>query len=169
MTRGVVAAVPDAKHLEQLARALLRLPLIGAGDELRQRHVLGGAELGQQMVELIDVADGVATEQRPPPFAKFRGLDAGDLDLACLRPLQEPAKMQQRRLAGAGWSDDGDELAAVHREVRRLEDAHHGFALAEVPVHLREPQMRLTHTEGPRRGRTARRARRDRSLRARRG
>ena len=51
-----------------------------------------------------------------------------------LRPLEQAAQMQQRRLAGARRRDDGDEFAALDVEIGGFEHAHHGLALAVMAV-----------------------------------
>ena len=61
---GAPARGADAEHVEQLAAALVGGGRRLAGDQLRHRDVLERGELGQQMVELVDVADGGAAQQR---------------------------------------------------------------------------------------------------------
>ena len=47
--------------------------------------------------------------------------DPGPTGGRCVDPGQD---LQQRRLAGAGRTDDGDHLAAVHQQVETLQRLH---------------------------------------------
>src|SRR6185437_1383266 len=116
------------------------------------------------MVELIDVAHRGPAQQRTAAIAELAGRATDDFDLTALRMFQQPADMQQRRLAGAGGRDQRDHLAAEYREIGVLEHMDEGFALAIMPVHSLEREVHLTHSAAPRPDRTGRRARLDRAL-----
>ena len=131
----------------------------------RHCHVLKRGELGQQVMELVDVADGAATEQRAAPLGELARCRAGDGDLASLRAFEQAAQMQQRRLAGARRRHDGNQFTSLNRQVGRLEDTDQRLAFTEVAVDAGKPQMGLTHSGAPRPDRTGRRARRDRGWR----
>ncbi len=163
--RAMRAPRPHAEEVQQFAAARVGLAARPAGDELRDRDVLERGELGEQMVELIDVADGRPAQQRAGTLREPGGWRAHDFDLACLWPFEQAAQVQQRRLARAGRCDDRDELAGLDRKVGGFEDPHQRLVLAEMPVDAGEPQMGFTHSAAPRPDRTAPRARRDRALR----
>ena len=65
--RPMVQPVPQPDLLEQGAGLLLHGRAAFAPQEPRHQHVLQGAELRQQMVELEHEADAAVAERRQPP------------------------------------------------------------------------------------------------------
>ena len=96
----------EAQPLEQRRR---RAPppraAATAGDQQRHRHVLERGEIGQEVVELVDEADALAPEPRPLGVAQAVAGAAVDRDLAGARPFEQAGDVQERRLAGAGRTD----------------------------------------------------------------
>ena len=54
---------------------------------------------------------------------------AADVDFTAVRMLQQAGDMQQGRFAGAGGSDESDNLALRHRKIRALQDRQQRIAL----------------------------------------
>ncbi len=85
----------------------------GAVEQQRQTDVVGGGERRQQVEELEDETD-------PPPAPKgevivrHRG-EGGALEqhVAGGGPVQARHDVQQRRLAGAGWAGDDEEVTGI--------------------------------------------------------
>ena len=70
-------------------------------DDLRHDHILGGVEIGQQMVELIDEAQRIAAQLRAAFVVEARGLASGEPDRAFESALEEPDRLEQGGLARA--------------------------------------------------------------------
>jgi len=109
---------------QHLGRLGARLGARHAADPQRHGDVVARAELGQQVVELVDEAQ-VAVAQR----ALLRGAQPGERllhqrDAAGRRRIQPAQQVQQRALARARSTDDGHGLARAHREVHALEHGH---------------------------------------------
>src|SRR5690606_11941982 len=99
---------------------------------------------------LVDIADGRATQLRAAKVVEATGLDPDDLDLARLRRFEQPAEMEQCRLACARGGDQGDEFTAFDHHIGGLEHAIHAFALAIMAMDTGEAQVGITHSAAPR-------------------
>src|SRR3569833_2974261 len=89
--RGTVA---DAEQVAQLLAALVGVTLRLAGDQLRHRDVLARRELGQQVVEMVDVPARGAAEQRAAALREGEGRRPGDLELAGRRPFEQAGEIE---------------------------------------------------------------------------
>ena len=72
-----------------------------AVDQLRDDHILGGAEIGQQMVELVDEAQCLAADAGAGAIGQIGRFFAFDADRAFEPALEQPDRLEQGRLARA--------------------------------------------------------------------
>ena len=82
----------------------------------RQRHVLRRRQRREQVEELEDHPDMVASERGSFLVAEGVHVDALDLDLPLIGRLEAAEDVQQGALAAAARAHDRDELARVHGE-----------------------------------------------------
>ena len=155
--RPVVEPVRETHRAEERARPLGCGGAIGAGGTLRQRHVLQRGELGQEVVELIDEADGVAAEPGTRAVAEAGGRLADQPERAVARHVEKPGNMQERGLAGAGGRHQRHHLAGGKRQARAFEHAHRGGSAGIVGLAHRLECQHLTHSATPRPGSAGRR------------
>src|SRR5690606_10099593 len=118
-----------------------------------------------QMMELVDIADSRAPQLRAAAVIEPAGLDPDDLDFPRLWWLEQAAKMQQGRFAGARGRDQRNQLAAFDNHVSGIEHAHHALAFAIMPVDTRKAQMGTIHSAAPLLDHIGRRARPDKAWR----
>ena len=113
----VVEPAGKAHGAEQLRRP--RLGDLGAlaRDTLRQGDVVERRELRQEVVELVDEADGVQAQPRACALRELVRRLAGDRDLPLGGSLQQPGGVQQAGLARARGPDEADDLAGENVEV----------------------------------------------------
>jgi hypothetical protein len=88
--RTMGAAPADAEEVEQLVGALVGLRLALAGDELGNGDILARGELGQEVVELVDVADGGAAQQRAAALIAAVGVPTISTSPCCGRSRRPP-------------------------------------------------------------------------------
>ena len=112
----VVGLVAEPDHRQQLADPLPVACRRVAGDEERQRHVLGDAQQRDEVEELEDESGLVAPGERPVLLVERRDADAVDDDLARRWQVETAEQVQHRGLAGAGAAHDRDELAPLDLE-----------------------------------------------------
>src|SRR5436309_1752185 len=87
--------------------------------------VVGDAHVREQRVVLED-------RVRVPRVRRHVGhVAAGKLDAAAVRPLEAGDEAEQRRLAGAGRPEEGEELALVDDEVHARHREDRAVALAD--------------------------------------
>ena len=91
------AASPTASRSSR-ARAARR-PARDAGRALRQRDVLERRELRQQVVELVDEADGVAPQPRARRVVERGAARPSSRTVPRVGGVEQPRDMQERRLA----------------------------------------------------------------------
>ena len=84
-----------------------------ARDHLRQDDIFQRVEFRQQMMGLIDKADGVAADAGAVLIRQARSRRAVDIDLAAGGRFQQARHMQQRGFARAGLADQGHDLAGL--------------------------------------------------------
>ena len=77
---------PDT--VQQALRPRRRIPRGPAIGQLRQHDILGGAEFGQQVVELEYEADVPVAEPRQGPIFQRQDVGTGDAQLATGRPVE---------------------------------------------------------------------------------
>ena len=166
---AMVEALGEPQAAEQVDCPRSGTRFAATGEELRQHDVFLGGEIGEEVVELIDEADAVAAQAGALAIAESAAGPAVDDDLAGGRPLEQGGDVEQRRLAGAGWPDQGDELAGCQREIGAPEHRQ-GVAPWRKRCSMRSDQHRFTHSAAPlpdRRGPPARPGRAWRGRRAR--
>ena len=91
-------------------------------DAQRHRHVLDGAELRQQVVELEDEPDVPVPERDPLVVAGGGQLGPRDRDAAPVDGVEPAHTVQQRALPDPGGADDGDHLALVDGQLEVAKD-----------------------------------------------
>ena len=126
----VLRAVAQAQAGEQGLRPLAAFTLVAAGIDRRQLHVLRGRDRGQQVVALEHEAEGVTPQRREFVRVQARHVHAAYLVAAFAGAIQAAQDVHQRGLAGAGLSDDGDELAGLDFQAHVVERTQQGVAAA---------------------------------------
>ena len=107
----------QAERAEEVAAAGFGGAAGFAGDHLGEDDVLQRGELAQQMVELVDEADGVAADGGARRVGEGAGVAAVDQDGAGVGAFQQAGEVQQGGFAGAGGGDEGDDLAGLQGEM----------------------------------------------------
>ena len=106
------------------------------GDLGDQGDVFDGGEAGDQVVELEDEADVLAAVGGQRAFVGLRQIGVAIEDAAARRDVEAADDVEERRLAGAGWPEQHDELSLVERErhLSQRVDLHlaHAVDLREV-------------------------------------
>jgi acyl-CoA thioesterase-1 len=116
----MVPALGQADRVEQPVRPL---PGVGVAKQLeRQEDVLLRGEIAEQLERLEHESDLVPSHEGQPTFGQIVDAFAIEADRASSRPVEPRHQREQRRLAAAGWADDGDELALPDLEVDPVED-----------------------------------------------
>ena len=132
LRRIMVEAVAEAHLLEFGARAIEGVA--GAGELERRGDVLERGHGRDQVEGLEDDADARAAKPGERVLAQAAELDAVDLDLAFVGPLEAGHDHEQRRLAGAGGADDPDRLAFHDCQTDVAQDMHARGAPAEAEI-----------------------------------
>src|SRR6185436_16745083 len=112
----MVHPLTEAERLEPLLRARPDLAGRLSGQERGKRRILDDIEAGDEIEELEDEADLAPAEQREGRVVHRRRDLARHEDFAGGRDVKSAGQVEERRLAGAAGSHDGDELAAADRE-----------------------------------------------------
>ena len=128
----VVLPVGQAEVFQELQGAAVRLVAGRFLDVGRQADVLQRRELGQEVVELEDEADGLVAEGRQFLFVEAEDVLPADAEGAGVRPVQRPEDVQERGFARAGFADDGHHLRPGHGQVHPLENVEGVVGFADV-------------------------------------
>ena len=115
-----------------------------ASDHLRQHHVLQRGEFRQQMMELVNKADGVAPDRGARGIRQRAGVAAGNQDRPAIRPVEQPGDVQQRRFAGTRRRDQRNDLAAMQCQIDSAQHWQRTRLAAIGPLHALQPQ-RVVH------------------------
>ena len=115
--RLVAGARTQTDTLQQRHRARRRLGDRYAAYQQRHRNVLQGGELRQQVVKLVDEADGAITHQTPAFLVHCAEGAPLQGNLAGSRPVQTTETVHQRALARTRGPDDGNLFGAFKREI----------------------------------------------------
>ncbi|MCY1550633.1 hypothetical protein D9M68_869000 [compost metagenome] len=104
---------------------------LAAQQHQRQRDVLRNVQV-RQHVEGLEHEAHVAPAPERAGFAVERAdVDAAVRDRARVPAVEPGHAVEQRRLAGARFAHDGDELAGLDAERHVLEDGHVAVVLGE--------------------------------------
>jgi hypothetical protein len=68
-------------------------------------------------MELVDEADGVATDGGAGGIGQAAGVAAFDQDVAAVWAVEQACEVQKGGLAGAGGGDEGGDFASAQRQV----------------------------------------------------
>ena len=133
-----VLHTPGQAHLGQHLLRAARAFLVGqAPDAQRHGHVVQRAELGQQVVELIDKTQVLVAQITLLRRRQLRQVLAMQVHAARGGRVQRAQQVQERALARARGADDGQRLARAHFQVHALQHGHVqaplGEALGEAP------------------------------------
>src|SRR5829696_3792393 len=133
--RGPVGqAVAQADRVDQPVEPLaLRL---APGDRQRQDDVLLRSENRDQVEELEDEAELVATQPRERSVVQPGDLHSVDRDAARCRPVETGEDVHERRLAGARGAHDRAEATALEPYGHARERVDGGVALAEAAANV---------------------------------
>ena len=123
LRRIEILLADDAEAIERVGD--LGLALRRRHVAIRERHfqVLGDGELVEQVEALEDDADVLAAERDALLVAHLVDRLVEEAELAPPVVVEHGQHGEQRRLAGARRSHDGDEVAGLHLEVDGVEDA----------------------------------------------
>src|SRR6267143_5858470 len=157
LARLVLEARSQADFRQELLCLLERKLLVHSADEKRHADVFRRGELHQQVMELVDEAEGAVAHLAALGLAQGEQRPALDQHRARARRVEPAQKMQQRRLARAGAPHDRDPLARIDVEVDAEEHRDRGGSLISL-LQVTTGKYRLTHTAGLRRDSRARRA-----------
>src|SRR3954464_8196234 len=115
-------AKPDLA--EHALGARQRVGPLQAPDEERHGDVLSGAELGQQVMELVDEAERGVARLRGVCFAHLADRAALHEYVSGAGRIEAAQKMKERRLSRPGAAPDGDTLAAMDFEIDAEQHRH---------------------------------------------
>ena len=136
LRRAVVETLAEAEVGQQELRPVAGGTRRRAADQLRQDDVLGRAEVGQQMVELVDEAELVAPHRGPGVgVERFDPLPV-DCDRAAEPAFEQPDRLEHGRLARSARSEQGDDLAAGDGQVDAAQDVDRHPALDEAAAEV---------------------------------
>ena len=124
---------------------------LGGGERTREQHVLDVLVRGQDRNEveaLEDERDPFPPQAGPLALAERRDVPAVQADRARVRRVEEAEEIEQRGLAGAGRTRDGQELPGVHVQVD-VRERGHGLPVSAVAIGHR-PHLIQTHGRPPR-------------------
>src|SRR5262245_46909403 len=85
--------------------------------EERQRRVFERTGAREQIEALEHEADALTADACELPFGQLRNVDSFEQIAAARRPVETAENCHHRRLAGARRAHDGDEFAALDREI----------------------------------------------------
>ena len=108
----------------------------------RQLDILQRRGAGKKIEALEDEADEVAAEQRTLIAVELADVDSVEAVGPAGRRIEAAEDVHRRRLAGTARPHDGDELAAVDREVDAAKRRDHRVALAVELGHPAECDQR---------------------------
>ncbi len=108
---------------QQIDRHRHRFRAATAGDKLRHHHVLKRRKLRQQVMLLINETDLRPAQGRAFSVIERADIAAADGDRAGRRPLQQPADLQQGRLASPRGPDQRHHLPRLNTQLHALEHA----------------------------------------------
>ena len=127
-----------------------------AANPQRHGHVVAGAELGQQVVELVDKTQVAVAHVALSRGAQARQVLAFELYLPAARRVQAAQKVQQGAFARARGAHDGQGLPRFDAQVHALQDGHVQAAFGEPfgqAVRLQHSAVgEVTHSAKPPRG-----------------
>ena len=123
LRRPVVSPVGQADEVEQPRRSRRPVAPRDALEQHRQLDVLPGGQVGEQVAcgLLPDEAEHLAPVAGPFGGAHLADPVAGDDDTSGGRDVEAAEDAQQRALAAARRTDDGDELTRLDRQVEALQ------------------------------------------------
>jgi len=98
LAREVTHALLQADTLEHRRRLCVRVAGREPPDRERHRNILERAEFGQQVMELIDEAEGAIAHATTLRFRERGKRTPFDVDLARARRVEPAKKMQERAL-----------------------------------------------------------------------
>jgi hypothetical protein len=148
LRRKLVRHVLDAEARQPVARDAHGLSPARAGQQQRQRHVLRGRHLGDQLPELKQHPELAAAQPRAHGLALVVDAPSREVDLARVGAQHAGQAQQQRRLARSGGTRHGEDLAAA--ELDRYAAQGGGAAVA---LDQRASRQTVSSgTSGPRAG-----------------
>jgi acyl-CoA thioesterase-1 len=149
---AVVLTVSQTDLTESLLSRRTGLLFGFTADQEGHHDVLEGGELGEQVVNLPHEPEEAVAKVGEAVFVEGGDVDVPVEDTAGGRTVEAAEEVQERRLAGAGFADDGDALSGIDAEVEILEhselvvtravpagepegpDAHDGICVQVLPL-----------------------------------
>jgi hypothetical protein len=139
----MVEPIGEADLGQRRRRALARLAMRAARHQRRQHRVLERGHLAEQIVELEDETDflpAIARQRRLRPREEILAFEEYP---APRRTVERAQHVQQRRFADAGCTDQGDDLAASHRDGGAAQHAHNLRPRAELALEVFTDEQRV--------------------------
>ena len=172
LCRLVRQPMTETHTLQQRRSALTRLGNGHPTNQQRHADVFQGAELGEQMVELIDEAQRPVAQQTALFFIQGRQLFARQPDTASARRIQTAEHVEQGALARTGAADNRHALAGQQFQLQVGQYHHRLRALVITLAQVTATEhgtpglgfighSELTHSARPLRAGCGRHARRD--------
>ncbi len=127
-SRPVRGARAQADLFQPRHRGPGRLGAGDAPDQQRHHDVLERGELRQQVMDLPHEPDRPVAQVRQLGVRQRRDVLRPEIDSALRRPVQPAEQVQERGLAGARLSHDGQPLAPPHFEIET--GKHHQLIVA---------------------------------------
>ena len=142
--RPVPGARRKADLIEERGRLFPRLSARHCGNHLRQHDIFERREFRQQMMELVDEADGGAPQQSPPLVVETGAIFTADKYRAAVRTLQEAGDMEHRRFPSTGRAYQCHNLSGPQDEVDSLQHHQLGCGLLEDAANLAQLERSLS-------------------------
>ncbi len=121
--RGIVVHPVREPHDLQGREDVLPARRAGeSGEQQRQLDVLVGGQDRNEVVRLEDESDVARAERGQLRARESRQVDAGHDDPPVGRRVDAADQVQDRRLAGAGRTHEGEEFARLDLQIEPLED-----------------------------------------------
>src|SRR5688572_15874180 len=131
-----MCAFGQADLVQESARTRNRIA--PAGNLHRNQDVLESRERRDEMKELEDESDLFAAQPGQAVLSEPRDVHAVDQNLTRARGIEPGEQAEQRRLAAARRTNDGDELAGGDRVVQRMENRQRMVATLDCFRHSTE-------------------------------
>ena len=113
-----MAESPGESHpLEERAGVIDRMPV--STEFQGHEYVLEGGECGEEVERLEDEAHSPGAELGPSVFGERKDVLPVEKDATARRFVQPGEDAEERRLATAGWPDDGNERFRFNFQIHR--------------------------------------------------
>ncbi len=129
--------VPEADPLQELGGVALQPPALAPvrpeamPDQLGHQHVLERGQLGKQMIELEDEAEGAVAKLVALALRDVVDPASVEHDFATIGRVEQPQQMQERALARPARPHHGEHLVPLDVQIDAAEHRNLVFAFPE--------------------------------------